>query len=165
MSSELTEAPGRATYGAVAVRLALAVAVSAPASTAASVARPLLAAAHLLPPAAIDVLVEQQPAGVLVADRDGQLVYRNEVARRLGADVAESLRWTLSRAILTEEGVREDAIELDCADGRRRRFDLRATPVRDDAGAVAGAVLTLADVTAARRMAEWEPVIESLLNL
>ena len=131
----------------------------------AGVAYPRLASAHLLPPAVIDTLVEQQPAAVLVADRDGQLLYRNEVARRLGADVAESLRWALTRAILTEDGVREDAVALASPDGCTRRCDLRVTPVRDEAGGIAGAVLTLHDVTAARRMAEWEPVIATLMNL
>ena len=44
-------------------------------------------------------------------------------------------------------------------------FDLAVTQARDAGGRVTGAVLTLVDVTAERRLAPWEQMAESLMNL
>lgn len=120
---------------------------------------------HRLGAAALDTLVEHLPVGVLVAERKGRLVYANAAARRLGADALAPLRWALTRALLTESAAREDGFELRDPNGERRSFNVSVLPVWGETGAMTGAVLTLADVTDRRLVAEWEPVVESLMNL
>jgi PAS domain-containing protein len=121
--------------------------------------------AHRLDAAVIDTVIEQLPVGVLVADRSGLVVYANEVARGLRLDHLAPVRRALTCALRTGDAVREDTLELRQSTGSRGWFALTATPIRGAGGAVTSAVLTLADVTAARRLSDWEPVMESLINL
>jgi PAS domain S-box-containing protein len=51
------------------------------------------------------------------------------------------------------------------ADGRRRWLTVSATPIRGEGDKIDGAVVTFADVTAARQAEAWGPVIESLQRL
>jgi PAS domain-containing protein len=115
--------------------------------------------------ATIDRLIEQLPVSVLVADRDGRVVYANAAARQLGAGGHPPLRWALTRALLTEDVVCEEAFEFSEPTGPRGCFILTVSPVRSADGPVTGAVLTLADVTAKRQITHWEPIVESLMNL
>ena len=71
----------------------------------------------------------------------------------------------LTRALLTEEGVREEALEFPEPSARRSRLRLTITLLRSALGAVVGAVVTVADTTAERRIAQWAPIMESLTNL
>jgi PAS domain-containing protein len=121
--------------------------------------------AHRLDAAVIDTVIEQLPVGVLVAEPGGRVVYANETARRLRLDHLAPVRRALTSALRTGDAVREDALELRQPTGARSWFALTATPVRGADRTVTGAVLTLADVTAARRLSDWEPVMESLINL
>lgn len=118
-----------------------------------------------LPITALDALVEQLPVGVMVADRVGRLAYANAAARRLGTDALAPVRWALTRALLTEDVVAEDAIRHPAPDGTPRWVDVRAAPGRDAQGRVAGAVVTIEEVTARRRVGEWAPIMDSLMNL
>jgi PAS domain-containing protein len=122
-------------------------------------------AEHHLAPMAIDLFIDQLPVSVLVAARNGALVYANEAARRLNADSLESVRWTLTRVLLTEDPVCNDVIDLRESGSAPRSFRVDATPIRDVSGAVTAAVLTLTDVTAAKQMAQWKPMFDSLINL
>ena len=113
---------------------------------------------------AVDALIEALPVGLILVDRDGRVVYANGAARRLGgADAAPVLR-RIARALLTGERSCGDAA-LDAPERVRAWVRLEVTPVRDERGAVTGAAATLLDVTAAHRMNEWAPVVESLMNL
>ena len=118
-----------------------------------------------LPTTALDRLVEQLPVGVMVADRLGRLAYANAAARRLGAESLAPVRWALTRALLTEDVVCEDAIPHPEPDGRPRWIDVRAVPARDAQARVVGAVVTVEEVTARRRVGEWAPIMDSLMNL
>ena len=118
-----------------------------------------------LPTTVLDALVEQLSVGVMVADRTGGLAYANAAARRLGADALAPVRWAVTRALLTEDPVSEDAIPHPAPDGTPRWIDVRATPGRDAQGRLAGAVVTVEEVTARRRVREWAPIMDSLMNL
>ena len=114
---------------------------------------------------AIDTLVAGLPVGVLVADADGHVAYANAAARRLDAAALEPLRWAITRALLTEDAVRETAVAVRAPDQSCRWLDVDAVPMRDTRDGIAGALVTVVDATAGRRVAEWEPLVESLMNL
>ena len=116
-------------------------------------------------PTALDDLLEQLPVGLWIADRDGRVVFANEAARALGVDQLETLQWAVTRALLTEEPVHEDAIEIVVTGQKRRWVSAHVMPVRVAGVGVTAAFVTLSDVTARNRMRQWDPVIESLVNL
>jgi PAS domain-containing protein len=123
-----------------------------------------VAAAHRLDPTVLDAVLERLPVGVLVADQDGRVVYANETARDLGLTDGAALGWTVTRALLTADAVRDEEIEWLAPGRTRRRLTVDVVPARGAGGAHA-AVVTAVDVTARRQAAEWKPVIESLMNL
>lgn len=123
-------------------------------------------AEHLEVPAfAIDELVEHLPIGIMVVDRDGRSVYANDAARGLRAERIEALQWAIMRALLTEEPVREDEIQVATAGEKTRWLSAWITPVRVAGLGVNAAFVVLSDVTARTRMNAWSPVIDSLVNL
>ena len=115
--------------------------------------------------AAIDVLVEDLPVGVLVVDRDGRVMYTNESARAMRIERLEAIQWVVTRALLTEDAVREEELEVVTPGAPRRWLSAHAIPVRAPGRGVTGALVTVADVTARMRMRAWNPVIETLVNL
>jgi PAS domain-containing protein len=121
--------------------------------------------AHLVPPAAVDNLLERLPVGVLIVDRDGRVVYANDAARALRIDRLEPVQWAVTRALLTEDAVREDEIKVVAPGEAPRRLSAHVIPVRAAGLGVNAAFVTLVDVTAKARMDAWNPVIESLVNL
>ena len=123
------------------------------------------AEAHQISSDAIDGLLEHLPIGLMVVDRDGRLVYANEAARALRIGRLESLQWAITRALLTEEVVREEEIEVAVAGEPRRWLSAYVTPVRVTGLGVNAAFVVLSDVTARTRMAQWTPMIETLVNL
>ena len=123
-----------------------------------------VATAHGLDAGVLDVMLEQLPLGVLVADRDGRVVYANGAARDLGLADGAALRWTIMRALLTGDRVRGEAITLPTPGWPPRRLSVDVVPALR-AGAADAVVLTVADVTARSQAAEWQPLIESLMNL
>ena len=115
--------------------------------------------------AAIDALVEGLPVAVLVADRRGLVVYANAEARALQVERLDPVQWAVTRALLTEDVVREDDIEL-VADGQPRRWmSVLVTPLRNPGAAVHAAFVVISDITARKRIDSWTPLIESLVNL
>ena len=151
-------------------------------------AEPVRADASLAAPrfgeAALKVLLAQLPVGVVLADRDGRLVYENEVARQVLEDCFhspastpppawsraaskpyEEIEWRLARTLLTGELVRGEEIDYVAADDTRRWLSVSASPVRNAAGAIEAGVLTFEDVTARKQVGALEPWIESLARL
>lgn len=124
-----------------------------------------IAREHGIDASNVDVLLEQLPVAVLVADRDGRVVYANADARALRVERIERIQWAVTRALLTEDAVREEDIELLAAGQPRRWMTALVTPLRTPGVGVHAAFVVLSDVTAPKRMAEWSPVIETLVNL
>ena len=124
-----------------------------------------LAEMHLVPPEAVDALLEHLPVGLILVDRDGRALYRNAAARALEVDRLDPLQWAITRALLTEDPVREDAIQVAPLGEPRRWLSVYVTPVRVTAVGVNAAFVVLADVTARSRMDAWAPMIDALANL
>ena len=116
-------------------------------------------------PTALDGLLEHLPTGIMVVDRDGRAVYANAAARSLRLERLEPLQWAVTRALLTEDAVREDEIEVVTPGQPRRWLSVHVTPVKVSALGVNAAFVTLSDVTAPTKMRAWDPVIETLVNL
>jgi len=124
-----------------------------------------IADAHGVTPTALDGLVEQLPVGISIVDRNGRVVFANEAGQALAAECLETLQWLVTRALLTEEPVHEDAIEIVAKGKPRRYVSAHVLPVRVAGVGVTAAFVTLSDVTARTRMRQWDPVIETLVNL
>lgn len=120
---------------------------------------------HRVSAAAIDGLLDHLSVGVLLVDRDGRVAYANNAARALRIEALEPVQWAVTRALLTEDAVREDDIEVVSANQPRRWLSAYVMPVRVAGLGVNAALVTLSDVTARKRMNAWSPVIESLVNL
>ena len=125
----------------------------------------LLADTHQISPAAIDDLIQHLPIGVIVVDRDGRAVYMNEVARALRIERLDPVQWAITRALLTEDVVREDDIQIAPLGEPRRWLSAYVSPVRVPGLGVNAAFVVLTDVTVRTRMNAWNPVIETLVNL
>ena len=115
--------------------------------------------------AAIDAFVEQLPVGVLLVDRDACVVYANEAARALRVERLEPLQWAIMRALLTEDAVRDDEIQVAAPGEPRCWLRAHVMPVRVAGLGVNGAFVTVSDMTASHQMNAWNPVIETLGNL
>lgn len=120
---------------------------------------------HRVPRAALDAFIENLSVGVLVVDRDGRAVYMNAAARALRIERLDPLKWAITRALLTEEIVREDQIQVAPLGEPRRYLSACVSPVRVTGTGVTSAFVVLTDVTARARMEAWNPVIETLVNL
>jgi PAS domain-containing protein len=124
-----------------------------------------LAEAHLVPPEAVDGLLDHLPVGLILVDRDGRAVYRNAAARSFEIERLDPLQWAITRALLTEDPVREDEIQVAPLGEPRRWLSVYVAPVRVKGVGVNGAFVVLSDVTARSRMNAWAPMIETLTNL
>ena len=124
-----------------------------------------IAEAHHISPAVIDDLLEHIPVGLMVVDANGKVVFANEVARALRIDRLEPLQWAITRALLTEDNVREDEIAVAPLGEPRRWISAHIIPVRVAKLGVKAAFVVLSDVTARTRMAAWTPMIETLVTL
>ena len=118
-----------------------------------------------IPAAAIDGLLEHLPVGVMVVDHDGRIVYSNAAARALRIERLDRLQWAIMRALLTEDEVHEDDIDVIVAGEPRRFLSATITPVRTLGVGVTAAFVVVSDVTARKRIAAWTPMIETLVNL
>ena len=108
------------------------------------------------------------PIGLWVADKDGRLVQGNPAgvaiwgaephvapadygvfkARRLpSGEAVRPEEWALVRTIREGATVRDELLEIDALDGRKRIILNYTSPVRDDQGEVAGAVVVNLDIT------------------
>ncbi len=123
----------------------------------------------------LDAVLEAAPVGICVADRTGRLVLTNAENKCIWGEYPmpgdveayaewkgwwadDSARhgervlareWATARALAGEE-VHRDTVEIEPFDapGTRKTILLRARPVRDETGAVVGAVLAQTDITA-----------------
>jgi len=114
-------------------------------------------------------MLEQMPAGVILAAPSGELLLRNRQMDALlgGFHKAADIRgydqyvgfrsdgtrykpeeWPLSRSLLHGEVVRDEEINLLRLDGRPGTLAISSAPVHDDEGRVVGAVVVHQDVTA-----------------
>jgi hypothetical protein len=123
------------------------------------------AAAHQISAAVIDDLLEHIPVGLMVVDANGKVVFANESARSLRIERLEPLQWAITRALLTEDNVREDEIAVWPVGEPRRWLSAHIIPIRVPKLGVNAAFILLSDVTAQTQMAAWTPMIETLVNL
>ena len=121
--------------------------------------------AHQISPPVIDDLLEHIPVGLMVVDANGAIVFANATARSLRIDRLEPLQWAITRALLTEDNVREDEISIAPLGEPRRWISAHVIPVRVPNLGVKAAFVVLSDVTARKQMAAWTPMIETLVNL
>ena len=124
-----------------------------------------IAEAHQISPPVIDDLLEHIPVGLMIADANGEVVFANAAARALRIDRLEPLQWAITRALLTEDNVREDEIAIAPLGEPRRWVSAHIIPVRVPKLGVNAALVVLSDVTARKQMAAWTPMIETLVNL
>ena len=101
----------------------------------------------------------------MVVDRDGRVVFANAAARALRVERIEAIQWAVTRALLTDDTVREDEIEVISPGQPRRCLSARVLPLRITGRGVNTAFVMVSDVTAKARLRGWDPVIESLMNL
>ena len=115
----------------------------------------------------LHALLEQLPIGIVIANGQGSVhvIHENERAQQIRLSDSAKAEWPVARALLLGEVIRDEEIDVVMSDGTRRWLSVSATPVRSPGGRVDGAVVTFADVTAAKRVAEWQPIIESLYRL
>ena len=124
-----------------------------------------IAEALAISPPLIDDLLEHIPVGLLVVDANGEVVFGNAAARSLRIDHLEPLRWAITRALLTEDNVREDEIQIAPLGEPGRWISAHIIPIRVPKRGVNAAFLVLSDVTARTQMAAWTPMIETLVRL
>ncbi len=124
-----------------------------------------IAEAHRISPPVIDDLLEHIPVGLMAVDANGEVVFANATARSLRIDRLEPLQWAITRALLTEDNVREDEIAIAPLGEPRRWISAHVIPIRVPKLGVNAAFVVLSDVTARKQMAAWTPMIETLVNL
>ncbi len=124
-----------------------------------------IAEAHQISPAVIDDLLEHIPVGLMIVDGNGKVVFANETARMLKIDHLEPLQWAITRALLTEDNVREDEIAVAPVGERPRCICAHIIPIRVAKLGMNAAFVVLSDVTARTQIAAWTPMIETLVAL
>ncbi|MGK4002856.1 ATP-binding protein [Sorangium sp. So ce1036] len=128
--------------------------------------------------ALLEEVIEQMPAGVIIAERGtGRVLLKNRQAAAIAGRPLDAARgiedyaaeagfhpdtgepyerseWPLARAVTAGEVVRDEEIEVLRGDGTRRRILVCASPVRDPDGRVSAGVATIFDVTERTRSAQ-----------
>jgi diguanylate cyclase (GGDEF)-like protein/PAS domain S-box-containing protein len=123
----------------------------------------------------IDVLkkvIDILPVGVWLIDRGGMIIYGNDAGQRIWAgaryvDVEhfgeykgwwvhngkriESEQWAAARAIRNGEVSLNEEVAIECFDGSRKIILNSAMPIRDEAGAIVGAIIVNHDITESKR--------------
>ena len=120
---------------------------------------------------AIDIL----PVGVWLMDREGRIEYGNPAGQRIwggaryvgpeqfgqykgwwvdsGTPIAAH-EWAAARAISQGETSIDEEVEIECFDGQRKVVLNSAMPVRDEHGAILGAIVVNVDITERKRLEE-----------
>jgi PAS domain S-box-containing protein len=118
--------------------------------------------------ARLDVIVEQMPAGLVIANADGEAVFTN----RLAEELLESLRKTdevafhrrysafrlngepypeterpVMRALRDGETTNAERVYFEADDGTRVLFEMSAAPIRDSLGHITAAALIFHDLS------------------
>jgi PAS domain S-box-containing protein len=112
--------------------------------------------------ARLDLVLESVASGVIAVDGDGRIITANAAAQAaLGADAATGASYRaafpdspLPRLLAGSEVVGAYEHLRRAADGSRRVLAAKATPLRDAAGRLLGAVEVFEDVTEVRRLQE-----------
>jgi diguanylate cyclase (GGDEF)-like protein len=115
------------------------------------------------------------PVGVWILDESGRILYGNRAGQRIWAGAryvgiegyaeykgwwaktGKPIRpeqWGATRAIRNGETSLDEEIEIECFDGARKVILHSATPIRDDAGCIAGAIVVIHDITERKRFEE-----------
>jgi PAS domain S-box-containing protein len=124
----------------------------------------------------LQAVLQQIPAGVMIADAAGRLLHVSEQVRRMtgidvthpvplgDSDVSAGLTaarpgeprtagdWPLARALRNGELVEDEEVELTNDEGRQITISVNAGPVRDDRGRIIAAVAAFYDVTDRKRV-------------
>ncbi len=114
-------------------------------------------------------VLDTLPVGVWILDKDGRIVIRNGAGRKIWGGAKDipldrygdikgwwtatgkplsAGDWPAIRAVSRGEIVLQEGIEIETYDGLRKSMLISALPIRDAAGAVAGAVVTNEEITA-----------------
>ncbi len=135
--------------------------------------------------AVLDVL----PTGVGIADAQGRILELNAAFRAIWGQqspfVTELVRydlykgwrtdtgepiaadeWALARALTRDEVYIGEEAEIETFDGQRKVVLNSAAPIRDEAGAVAGAVVAIVDITERKRLEQrTQEALNALLDM
>ncbi len=131
-------------------------------------------------------VLDQLPVGVLITDAEGTIVRSNPVAdeiwnghrthavlvarkvyRGWWAETGRPLapeEWASSRALTKGEVVLNEAIEIESFDGSRKTILNSAVPLRDEQGAIRGALILNQDITEQRVGAQQREVLAARLR-
>jgi PAS domain S-box-containing protein len=117
-------------------------------------------------------LFDAAPVGIMLLDRGGTITMLNAAGqaiwggvRHVGVDRVSEYRgwsvatgrplasqdWGSTRAVTRGEASFDEEVEIEAFDGTRKIVGNSAVPLRDEAGAVAGAVVIIQDITARKR--------------
>ncbi|HEX2981590.1 MAG TPA: HD domain-containing phosphohydrolase [Anaerolineaceae bacterium] len=133
----------------------------------------------------LERLMETSPAGILVFNKQGQVVFSNQQADetlgnelalpRVSGDATLALafddeqgqpvpieRQPYSRVLDTEQAVIDDRLSIQAFNRGRIQLSVNAAPFRDRNGKVSGAIVTLQDIT---ELVQQRVNMEALLNL
>ena len=124
----------------------------------------------------LQAVLQQIPAGVMIADASGRLLHASEQVRRLtGIDLTHPVPlsdygasihvaatregrprgprdWPLGRALRDGELIHDEEVDLVRESGQTVTISVNAGPVRDDAGRIIAAVAAFYDVTDRKRV-------------
>jgi PAS domain S-box-containing protein len=126
----------------------------------------------------LHAVLEVLPAAVMIAGNQGEVLVTNHASRTLwgtdvdrGTDITRYAQdnphkvlsagsgqplspaeWPLIRALASGDAVLNNELEIEGADGQRKVLLTSATPIRDELGAMTGAVMLSRDVTERRRL-------------
>ena len=125
-------------------------------------------------------VLEQMPAGVVIADAEGRVVLTNPRLEEMGlstepggtrlADASidawhadgkpyKREEWPLTRALVVGEDVRGEEMFIRRTDGERGVIEATAAPIRNAEGTIVAAVVVVLDVTERRRATERQAML------
>jgi PAS domain S-box-containing protein len=138
----------------------------------------------------LESIFEILPVGVWIADRSGRIVRGNPAGQQIWAgaryvavpqfgeykgwwvDTGEPIaaeEWALARALRKGETSLGELVRIQCFDGSFKTIINSAAPLRDEAGAIAGAIVVNEDITGLqetqRKLRESEQLFRTVFNL
>jgi len=118
-------------------------------------------------------VLETLPVGIWVMDRTGRILHGNAAGQRIwggaryvgpeqfgeykgwwlssGEPIAAE-EWAAARAIRNGETAVDEEIRIECFDGTNKIILNSAMPLRDDSGAIAGAIIVNQDITVRKQI-------------
>lgn len=131
----------------------------------------------------LDTVVAQMPVGVTVAGRDGRILYRNVAFDQVFDGLAvenltegswaplprdkrrkRSVELPVSRSLSTGEVVVNEEMEVARPDGKTLAIMQSSAPVRDQSGAIIGAVAVTVDITQRKETEQLQDAFLSVLS-